>query len=112
VAEGLARGSHSNRFRRRRDAGANSSKVRIPWKIRWDEAFIKPLLISQEGVFLFREREEVGAMDRESDMAEGDMGRLESSINISLLSEGNRGEIGKRPLGSGNEEILKRSQET
>jgi hypothetical protein len=33
------------------DAGANSSKVGIPWKIRWDEALIKPLLISQEGAF-------------------------------------------------------------
>jgi len=73
VAEGLARGSHSNRSRRRRDAGANSSKVGIPWKIRWDEAFIKPLLISQEGAFFIPGGEEVETMDRESDMAEGDM---------------------------------------
>jgi len=51
VAEGLAQGSHSNRSRLRRDAGANSSKVGIPWKIRWDEVFSKPLLISQEGAF-------------------------------------------------------------
>jgi hypothetical protein len=32
--------------------------------------------------FLFRGREEVGAMDRESDMAEGDMSMFESGVNI------------------------------
>jgi len=53
VVEGLARRNHSNRFRLRRDAGANSSRVAIPWKIRFGLDKPKPLLIKQEGAFLF-----------------------------------------------------------
>jgi hypothetical protein len=41
-----------------------------------------PFLSAKKGLFLFQEREEVGAMDRESDMAEGDMGMFKSSANI------------------------------
>ncbi len=37
MVEGLAQRNHSNRSREERDAGANSSKVAIPWQIRWDE---------------------------------------------------------------------------
>ena len=33
----------------------------------------KPLLINQEGAFFIRERGEVGKMDTESDMSDGDM---------------------------------------
>jgi len=56
VAEGLARRSHSNRSRFRRDAGANSSKVEIPWKIREDRKCCSPFLSSKRGLFLFQER--------------------------------------------------------
>jgi hypothetical protein len=62
---------------------------------------------SQSFIFLFREREEVGAMDRESDMAEGDMGMFASGANIRPpLRRRPRGN-GKGPVESRNEEIRK-----
>ena len=56
-----------------RDAGANSSKVEIPWKIRWELDFQSPFLSTRKGLFLFSERGEVEKMDMESEMSEGDM---------------------------------------
>jgi hypothetical protein len=55
VVEGLARRSHSNRSAGG-DAGAKSSKVEIPWKIRWDGKHKSPLLLTKRGLFIFQER--------------------------------------------------------
>jgi len=49
-----------------------------------------PFLSTRKGLFLFREREEVKKMDRESDMAEGDMGMCGSTGNIHPPLEGDR----------------------
>jgi hypothetical protein len=94
VVEGLARRNHSNRSRAKRDAGANSSKGKIPWKIRWGDGIFKPLLMNREGAFFIPRRGEVGAMDCESDMGEPEMGcfgKGQSASNIHPPSPGNRG---------------------
>lgn len=62
-----------------RNAGANSSKVGIPWKIRWDK-IQKPLLINQEGVF-FILRKGVEKMDMEKSMHKEEMG-MGSLVNF------------------------------
>jgi len=70
VVEGLARRNHSNRSRLRRDAGANSSKVVIPWKIRSDWTNPSPFLSTKKGLFYYREG--VKAMDSEDSMGDAD----------------------------------------
>jgi hypothetical protein len=54
-----------------RDAGANSSKVRIPWEIRWGEESQRPFLSAKKGLFFARE--EVVPMDMDCDMDDADM---------------------------------------
>jgi hypothetical protein len=38
----------------------------------------EPLLINQEGAFFYSQREEVETMDMESDMGDGDMGKMKN----------------------------------
>jgi hypothetical protein len=58
-------------------------------KVGWKETS-SPFLSTRKGLFLFREREEVRKMDRESDMAEGDMGMCGLIGNIHPPLKGNR----------------------
>jgi hypothetical protein len=65
------------------DAGANSSRVRIPWEIRWGEESQSPFLSAKKGLFFGRKG--VRGMDSESGMGDADMDRQRKRLIVIMM---------------------------